>query len=194
MKRIRSAAPALTLVLLAGCAATRPSGPHDGASTIGDAVHEAAKGDQEKHKELHNDPPPPTETSIDVTVANGPCGVEGDESEEPAPGPSIFHQLHFGLVSSASGIQGTPLRNAALTGIQIGAEPISRLRLDLALMGSPLWLRPGTGLSAGMAHPAEVAVDGSVRYDLAPSGPTLYPIAGLRAGEVTWDYRHPIVA
>ena len=192
----RCAALAATLALLAGCAATRPSGPHDGASTLSQAVHEAARGENDKHTELHNDPPRPAETSIDISVDAAPDCPECDAAAGPAPEPSMFQHLQLGLVSSVSSLGATPFRNAALTGIQIGARPSSQLELDVALMGSPMWLRPESGLSGGMVHPAEVALDGSIRYDLGPgrSGPTLYPIAGLRAGSVLWDYRHPIVA
>src|SRR5262245_22817479 len=176
MKPVRHlAALAATLVLLAGCAATRPPGPHDGASTLSDAVHEAAKGEDDKHKELHNDPRPPTETTIDIGVDAVTDCPECDGSEAPAPEPSMFQHLQFGIVSSVSSLGTTPFRNAALTGIQIGARPASQVELDVAIMGSPMWLRPESGLSAGMVHPAEVALDGSIRYDVTPdrAGPTL---------------------
>lgn len=193
------------LLVLAGCAVLDPPRPRDGGSGLSAAAREARKDEEDRHERLTAGTPRPE--PVEVTVEEDDCEevtVAVDPGEPPVEttrhrpavpgGPRTPPRFRAGLVAGTIAAGG-PFQQTGLAGLQLGADPAPRTRLDVALFGAPTRFSPSSRVIGAFDRPAELAVDLSVRQFLsAPARPLgLYAIAGFRLGSLFWDYHHPIV-
>jgi hypothetical protein len=197
----------LALLGATGCATLDPPSPRCGGSGLTQAANEAKQDDDDKHVNLHaGRTHSDGGEAVVVVEVDGRDGYDEDEEydeyfwEEPAtakevdPGPPR-PPFFMGLVAGTGSASGAQFAQHGLAGFQLGVEPMPRTRFGVSLIALPQRFVSDRGPLGGLDRPVELAVDLTARYDLTPgfTGPSVYPIVGVRLGVLLWDYHHPIL-
>jgi hypothetical protein len=186
------------------CAIIGGSPEHYGGTATLDDAAAAARPDtsksarKKKQRRLNVGETIPQETSVTI------------ESESPAPefgpggegtGPSHGSKADRGdtpallsLVLGGGSIGGPRYDGFGEFGLEIGAWPASRFRLDLLGSVSPIQFSDETIAGQSFNNEFDLNLDVTARYYLTPSHTFMgaYPMVGVRAGTMFWDFAKPV--
>jgi hypothetical protein len=190
---MRTIGCALALSSLTGCASGGGSRP---PASLTEAAREASKP-EDKQKALPTDPSAPgaggetaieVETEVETAIELATLGTATHERPGERP--------HLGMLIGGGALGGGHVDGFPAFGFQAGVYASSRLRLDLEGVFMPVQFTDESNLGRSLDHAMMFAVDISARWYLSPPHTFLsvYPIGGVRLGQLTWDYSNALLA
>jgi hypothetical protein len=192
----------LVLILVQGCA-TGGGVRRAGGSRLSEAASEAKKKPEDKRKVLYagdviEEEEVPAWFEVSVDVAPSPEAVATEETyemPEPPLNPSIYDVFHLGAVAGFGMPASNDFGGYSLAGPQVGFFPFERTRFDAAFLRGGTNFSQASGLNQSFRREYELAVDVSGRYYLTPEHTSVgvYPVAGVQAGVLNWDYASPVL-
>lgn len=199
---LRSIVSALLLAALAsGCAVVGGSPEHiGGRATLGDAAQASNPDSAKQNRPLRVGYTLPPEPEYVTSTAGSALTSDSDERDEGAgPGsvrgaPASDPNVVVGLVAGGGAIAGTGFDGFGEFGLSLGGYASPRVRIDVLGTLGLIQFANETIAGQSFLNEVDLNLDATVRYYLtaAHTFVGVYPLAGLRAGTMFWEFARPV--